>query len=76
MSLSIKSSAEMVYTTLALAHATALLTALAEWRSLHEHAETSAIAAMLNANADAVNTNVVNALGIDAAMELDYGDRM
>jgi len=76
VALSVKSSAEMVYTTMSLAHTNALLSAISEWHVLHQQSHTRQLAALLRADATGIRTTVVNALGVDAAMELDFGGHL
>lgn len=76
--INIKSSAEMVYTTFAVSHATSILAAIDHWRQLHSQKGHAAaqLATAMSSDAATMPTTVLNALGVDAAMELDYGDRM
>lgn len=81
---SVKSSAEMVYSTVAMAHVRAILTAMDEWQALLSSRGsgdgggkgTSISVPVLGSNASTVTTAVVNMLGVDAAMELDHGNRL
>ena len=68
----------MVYTTFAVSHMTSILAALDHWKQLHSQKDHAAarLASAMSSDADSMPTTVLNALGVDAAMELDYGDRM
>ncbi|KAL4527774.1 hypothetical protein Ndes2437A_g02912 [Nannochloris sp. 'desiccata'] len=78
--IAVKSSAEMVYTTFATSHAVTILAAMDQWKALQEgKAQTlNQIHGIFSVAGDSASlpTTVVNKLGIDAALELDYGDRM
>ena len=76
-----KSSAEMVYSTLAVSHATSILAAIDHWRVLADSSSggdqnRSSAVQMAGIGSSQIPTTVINALGVDAAMELDYGDRL
>eukprot|EP00887_Chlorella_sp_A99_P001951 scaffold18.g1951.t1 len=81
----IKSSTELVHTTLAFSTAAALLAAYSDWQQLRQLGQEGAAATadataqrQLLAAADGGTMRVVvdNRLGVSAAMELDYGDHM
>lgn len=78
--ITVKSSAEMVYTTFATSHAVTILAAFDQWRALQEGKAQALnqIHGMFSVAGDAASMpmTVVNKLGVDAALELDYGDRM
>jgi len=78
--IAVKSSAEMVYTTFATSHAITLLSAMDQWKALREvKGETlNQIHGIFSVAGDSesIPTTVINRLGVDAALELDYGDRM
>jgi vacuolar protein sorting-associated protein 13A/C len=84
VNLTVKSSSEMVHTTLAFSHAATLLAAHAEWRALRAARAAGAPGAGAAAgaaggpgaggDAGAVHSVVENRLGVGAAMELDFGD--
>lgn len=72
--ISIKSSAEMVYSSIAVGHVISLLSALGSW-----HAQQNSINSSSSSTSwtdSSLTTTVVNALGIDAAIEIDHGNRM
>lgn len=73
--ISVKSTSEIVHVTLAYAAATSCLTSIAEWRDLA--AGGAAYRRQLAAaDAAAVHTQVHNRLGVDAQVQLDFGDDM
>lgn len=72
---SIKASNECVYTTMAANAITNILHAIEEWTFL-EHPSGKKGGAMLNGDGSSIPVKVVNLLGVDAAMELDYGGRL
>lgn len=78
--IAVKSSAEMVYTTFATSHAITILNAMDQWKALSEgKAETlNQIHGIFSVVGDSASipTTILNKLGVDAALELDYGDRM
>lgn len=78
--ITVKSSAEMVYTTFATSHAVTILAAIDQWRALQEgKAQTlNQIHGIFSVTGDSASmpSTVINKLGVDAALELDYGDRM
>lgn len=74
---SIKSTSEIVHVTLAYAAATNALTSLMEWRELASGAAGSTYKRQLAAaDSSSVHTLVDNRLGINAQLQLDFGDRL
>ncbi|KAL4443584.1 hypothetical protein ABPG75_011321 [Micractinium tetrahymenae] len=82
VAVSIKSSNDCVYTTLAFSALHSMLMAYADWQQLHgggggPPGSGRAMRALLAAGeATAMHVLVDNRLGVESAMELDYGDRL
>ncbi|KAL4447306.1 hypothetical protein ABPG77_007339, partial [Micractinium sp. CCAP 211/92] len=77
VAVSIKSSNDCVYTTLAFSAVHSMLMAYADWQQLHGSGGGRAMRALLAAGeASAMHVVVDNRLGVESAMELDYGDRL
>lgn len=81
----IKSSAEVLYTTLAMNHICMFLDAMRHWRQMRWHNENQegisiSEESLLHFNhtkdSNAIETCVINHLGIDAIMEVDYGTKL
>ncbi len=74
---SVKSTSEIVHVTLAYAAATNALTSLLEWRDLASGAAGSTYKRQLAAaDSSSVHTVVDNRLGVDAQLQLDFGDSL
>ena len=74
---SVKSTSEIVHVTLAYAAATNALTSLLEWRDLASGAAGSTYKRQLAAaDSSSVHTVVDNRLGVDAQLQLDFGDNL
>jgi hypothetical protein len=69
--ISIKSSAEMVYSSIAVGHVISLLSALGSWPAKRSGGSNSS-----SWTDSSLSTTVFNAIGVDAAMEIDQGNRM
>lgn len=74
---SVKSTSEVVHITCAYAAATHALTSLLEWRDLASGSAGSTYKRQLAAaDSASVHTVVDNRLGLDAQLQLDFGDRL
>ena len=74
---SVKSTSEIVHVTMAYAAATNALTSLMEWRDLASGAAGSTYKRQLAAaDSSSVHTTVDNRLGVDAKLQLDFGDKL
>ena len=77
MHISIKSSTELVRTTVAFSALQSVLAALSDWKSLHaQHGQDAARRLLTTGDSSTVEVVVENKLGIEAAMELDFGNHL
>lgn len=77
MHISIKSSTELIRTTVAFNALQSVLAALSDWKSLQaQHGQDGTRRLLATSDASTVEVVVENKLGIEAAMELDFGNHL